>query len=71
MIAAQGELKNGEQHAVILVPENDPEMIAQMNATMRTVSLQSGSMRRSTQSHAPRQSCAAPARIRPHYCTGG
>lgn len=74
VIAAQGVLTNGESHALLLVPEDDAEMIARMNATMRRLANQDDATQRPIEpgtSRAPRLGCTAPVRMRPHYCTGG
>jgi probable HAF family extracellular repeat protein len=68
VIAAQGDLKNGEHHAVILVPENDFDMLAQMTAAMRNARHLE---RASPSVPAVRPSCRGNLRMRPHFCTGG
>lgn len=71
-IAANAVTRKGEEHAVILVPEDDAAMLAQMDAAMSRTSNQ-GAM------HAPAlfaparassPGCAASRWTRPHYCTG-
>lgn len=71
VIAAQGMLKNGEQHAVILVPENDFEMLAQMNAVSNSVSQIKYPHGARTSAPGPHRSCVPGQRIQPTICKRG
>ena len=74
VIAAQGELKNGEHHAIILVPDTNFALIAKITATMAGLKNESVSASSVTQpgaSHGARPGCASPVRLRPHFCNPG
>ena len=74
VIAANATTAKGNTHAVVLVPEDDFDMLAQLNATMRNAPHQDESGPVSAplrNSHGPRPNCAVERRMRPAVCNRG
>ena len=74
VIAAQALTTKGEEHTVVLVPEKDLDMLAQMNAAVGTASHANESAAAPTHSQVVRMrqpSCAGFGRARPDHCRRG
>jgi probable HAF family extracellular repeat protein len=74
VIAANAVTQKGETHAVILVPENEFDMLAKMNAAVGNAPRHDEPAPvapRSRKSHAQHPNCAAERRFRPAICNRG
>lgn len=69
VITANATTRKGELHPVILVPENDFDMLAQMNAAMHDAAKHASASAGPMHSHVRKQGCASrDLRLLPHFC---